>query len=365
MSLILPPSTGDDQYSKWDKVRVLLQSKQKLLTTRVLISALKQKPPGHVIQFMLSVNPNVANIPSSGPTPLQVAVEYDASLDVIEMLLRAYPFALCVTNPGHEEDPLSYAKRNRKDNQELIQLLEKPLGFWIEATTKQRNVDNRSITSFQKHHSERPISPKTVVVETETVHNQSLVDQQELANVKLLCAQALRAHKKLSQQLTIYQDQLEAAKYDKVELLKELEAQQKKHFRYQLIALDMKEKALRSHCKTSQENCIKECKSNVEVCQEEFKTWKVSADKKMSEWEDLVEQEAKINAHFRNDLSKWIEEQNKRPPFLFATYIGEEKDEESVAPLLSNDVKKRQSWRPFCIMRNLDCISLQDEEKEE
>ena len=93
----------------WKEAMAMIRDNPALLTPRVFWTTLEQNPPSHVIEFMLQMSPQVASIPKQGPTALQVAVQHGASIGVIQKLLEACPFALCVTNPNHAMDPLSYA----------------------------------------------------------------------------------------------------------------------------------------------------------------------------------------------------------------------------------------------------------------
>lgn len=110
---------------------------------------------------------------------MQVAVQHNASLDVLETLLEFCPFALCVTNPQNPVDPLSYAKRHRKNETEVIELLSRPLSYWV---TERSRDPNTSMTSFYSREVEETRSPPP----------QPSIDRQELYNVKLLCAQVLK-----------------------------------------------------------------------------------------------------------------------------------------------------------------------------
>ena len=149
---------------------------------------------------MLSVNPKAASIPKTGPTPLQVAVKYNASVDVLELLLEACPFALCVTNPNHVQDPLSYAKQHRKHEPDVLELLSRPLSFWV---TEQKDRDpNASMT----HYNLQDKNNCTLCTNQRQQHS-SCVDRQELENVKLLCVRVLKSHKRLTEHITANQNQ--------------------------------------------------------------------------------------------------------------------------------------------------------------
>ena len=124
-SSLLPNSFYD---KRWFKAASVLRADPSLMTSKLLIVALQNKAPLHVIKFFLSVNPKAAGIPKEGPTPLQVAVQYNGSKEVVYELLQACPFALVVTTSAEWLDPLTYARRFRTTETELIALLSRPLG---------------------------------------------------------------------------------------------------------------------------------------------------------------------------------------------------------------------------------------------
>ena len=124
-SVVVPDSFED---KKWFKTTSLLRADPSLMTAAILIVALKNHAPLHVIKFFLGLNPKAAGIPKEGPTPLQVAVQHNASKEVVKELIQACPFALIVTTSAEWLDPLSYARRYRSAETELIDLLSRPLG---------------------------------------------------------------------------------------------------------------------------------------------------------------------------------------------------------------------------------------------
>lgn len=385
-----------------------LSDNPSLMTPHVLMMALQKQPPVHVIRFMLSVNPKAGNIPDTGPTPLQVAVQYNASLDVIEVLLRACPFAICVTNPQHAEDPLSYAKRHHKTNKALIELLSRPLGHWI--NEKKSRDPNASLTSFNRSgggeiESRIPppedvitaptATPTTVATTTTTtavvpasssssselatspVPDRALtVDKQEIDNVKLLCAHVVRGHKKISKHVSKLQAQVDDSRSKRSEIFQDMEQLQRKQFHRQLIALDMKERAFKAYVDRMEKRCMEYCDAKVKSWQDGMTSWQVSTESKLDEWKVLLDHEITINAHFRNDLSQWMEEQfNARrddTPVMFATNLGEMDDEMPLVCSKENNSSslgtgtstiKKKSRKP--LFRNWDRSIMLDDEKEE
>lgn len=164
--------------------------------------------------------------------------------------------------------------------------------------------------------------------------------------------------------------------------MKELQEQQRSQFYRQLIALDMKEKAMRAYVDKMEKQCMDHVDSRVDCWKKGMESWKSSTESKMQEWKILLEKEVKVNAHFRNDLTHWMEEQmlfrdelthwmeeqvqkSVQTPFMFATNLGEMNEETPLCPDKKNDfvgdadrVKKRP-WKPF--FRHWDRIMLQDD----
>jgi len=137
-------------------VRDILRAEPCIVTQKGLLLALKHKAPAHVIRFLVTVNPNIMNFPKKGPTPLQEAVRRNASLDVIEVLLEASPFGLCMTNHDFPENPLEYAKRHHGDRPGLIELLSRPLKYWIPEHNRKfrdpkREQQHKGISEFPSY----------------------------------------------------------------------------------------------------------------------------------------------------------------------------------------------------------------------
>lgn len=307
----------------WHQASRMLKDNPSLMTTNVLIAALRQQPDRDTLEFMLTINPKSANIPKEGPTPLQIAIQHDCSCEVISILVKACPIALCRTNPGFEWDPLSYAKHRLRDNKELLELLKKPLGHWMEVRKSGPLQDSANVTPSA-----------AVVVESK----QTAVDHQEFSNVKILCARLLKGHKKLNQQLTICQNQIQASECNKSDILEIVDQKQRTQFRHQLIALDMKEKLMLSHWQKIKEHVTKYSETMAKASAEEIRTWKASVESRMNEWELLLEQEAKLNEYVRNDIFEWVEDQEKRR----ASFTSGEIKEVDVV-----DVRPRKFCKPW------------------
>ena len=324
---------ASDAAEQWIQTSCILRDNPALMDTRALALALRNQPPVEVVRFILSVNPKAARIPKTGPTPLQVAVQHNASVEVVHCLLEACPFALCVTNPDHDEDPLSYAKRHRKKDKELIELLSRPLSYWV---TERRKDPAAAVTSFgdlNHHGKSASLSPSS-----------DLIDHHELQNVKKLCHRVLKGHKKLLKKMEKCEKNVDAAQVNKAQVMMDLHEQQQKQFYRQLIALDMKEKAMRAYVKKSEERCLKSCDAKLQSWRSGLESWKTATEDSIKEWQVLLGHESKVNAHFRNDLSKWMEYQTMqsiRTPIVFSTSMGELSDE---VPLYPVEALSVNSW---------------------
>jgi broad specificity phosphatase PhoE len=172
------------------------------------------------------------------------------------------------------------------------------------------------------------------------------VDRQELDNVKLLCAQVLKGHKKLARQLELFQSQLhskaacssEKSSTAARQVLATLKEEQQQQLRIQLIAMEMKERAFGARAKQMEEHCLRSFN-------EQLVQWKKSQDVSHQREDDVSEMQR--NVQFRRDFSRRIgpsrleEEENqygqevvlvehKHVPVVFATNAG---DVAEVAPL--------------------------------
>ena len=136
--------------NEWQKALEMVTNNPSLMTSSVLIHALQRQAPSHLIQHMLRVNPQAASVPKVGPTALQIAVQNFCSTACIEQLLRICPFALVAKNPGSHLDPLSYAKRFRSTESELIRLLSYPVGYWVQQRSKRHEKDEENTTPMSR-----------------------------------------------------------------------------------------------------------------------------------------------------------------------------------------------------------------------
>ena len=228
--------------SQWQKAYTMLESNPNLMTGGILAMALRRRAPLKLICFMLKLNPEAASIPKKGPSPLQIAVQSQCSTEVIEELVKVCPFALVATNPGSHLDPLSYAKRFRPAEDDLIRLLSHPVNHWI--TRKHHKDLNGELLSVVRSYKPVHRDPKHPAISKEivppflrytcgsnedvadtsyplvsdrdernspSVHHDPGVhhDPSEINNVKLICLATLKGHKRLNLQMLALQSQFD------------------------------------------------------------------------------------------------------------------------------------------------------------
>jgi hypothetical protein len=133
----------------WQKSKALLYSNPSLMTYHMLCLALKHHASVDVIASMIQINPTVASVPKQGLSPLQVAVQSSCNVEIIRVVIQACPLALIKTNPESRWDPLSYAKRFRANEPELLSLLSRPLSDWLTSTNTPPAYQPSPVTESQ------------------------------------------------------------------------------------------------------------------------------------------------------------------------------------------------------------------------
>lgn len=266
---------------QWQKAYKMLDTNPQLMTSSVLGMALRRRAPIYLVRFMLKLNPNSASIPNQGPSPLQIALQSSCSVDVVKALVEVCPFALVVTNPGSYLDPLSYAKRFRSSETELIRLLSVPLSHWInlkeEGIGSVRIKEAASSSSDSMKPDSRSKLNRPILVPPVPTRNRfdardlTSLDSTELNNIKLICLTVLKGHKRLQREILDVQKQvngIEAGTRAAIQsmtrkqlqssditgivelhnesLISKIQEQQQKLARTHLIALEMKEQAMSS-----------------------------------------------------------------------------------------------------------------------
>lgn len=342
--------SGDDAMNEWARAKAVLKANPRLMTSRILLLTLHNKPPLHVVQFMLNLNPQAASIPKQGPTALQVAVRYYASVEVIVWLLKACPFALIATNLDDSEfkDPLDCAMELRATEEDLIGILSQPLSFWLNESHKDRLRKEKAAMRRQK----KTLTP---------------TEKKELDNIKVIAATTVKAQKRQIQALEMLRLQIKNAEFSKSSILKEVDEHQEHHFKAQLIALDMKEKVLRQkhlemerriiksleNAKTVDETRYDAALSRLEDTVNDFEgsvqEWKDRAEERIRFLECRLAQECKMNDFHRKDTRLQLDQMGVQmgpsmtetkadepssPPFVFAIPMSDESgDSDSDEPL--------------------------------
>lgn len=264
----------------------------------------------------------------------------------------------------------------------MIELLSRPLSYWVSKNDSDLDhngasdiLDYGGMDKKQQPSSapdkESPIPsffPVSSQAATRNKTSSHRIDRQELNNVKLLCAQVLKGHKKLSKQLKVCQEQLEEDKnkkrdtsVDRKELLQELNEQQQFHFRRQLIALDMKERAFSARLRKTEERCKQHCTDQLSSWKQSLDVWKADTDEQWKEWKVLLDHEVQVNAHFRADFSQWMEDQQRssfpscEPASSFESgkeneeYADDDVDDDETTPILfATNLGEVSEQAPLC-----------------
>lgn len=312
-----PPETNSSSVAtllqhSWRQAIQALRTNPRLMTAAILSLALRQRPPLYVVEWMLRLNPHAASVPTTGPTPLMVAVQAQCALPVVEAVLLACPLALVARPPGQRMDPLTHAKKFRSSETDLVELLSRPLCHWMgekEETKQSKPVrDNYKVTTEptkqapasapERHvlgivppsslrygrnqatehpipsilHRTRPIVTKPPPDKHKTSKTPTAVtpltpgprgaltgvERQELDNVKYLCAALLKAHRRqLHHQQQASADQSSSSttldEAERQALMKAMDERQQEQARICLIALDMKERAIQGMARRMEE----------------------------------------------------------------------------------------------------------------
>jgi len=284
-SLFSPSEEEDDSAAggagagahRWEETKRLLAANPQIINMDLLLSVLKQQPPAYMVEFILSQHhhhnyhyPPLDLVPKQGPTPLQLAVTEGCDIKVIELLIQACPWALCVTNAEAPEDPLSLAKRLGKQ-QDLQELLQRPLVEWLVEEKKESSQSSFRYTNKPK------------------LHNQSFIHHQEeqeedLANVKLLCARLLKRNQQLSKEIKLCQSTIQSM------------IQQSK------ILEEVNPKASISTTTTITDDNDNDDDDN-------------TAETRIDELEIRLEEEAALNQLVRNDLVEWKQDMEEQLMF--------------------------------------------------
>jgi hypothetical protein len=392
--MLSPRSSNAQDFAEehWNRAAAVLSARPSLMTPHILLLVLKNRPPPHVVEFMLSLNPRAADIPPKGPTALQVAVQHNASAAVCRILIKASPLALVATHIG--QDPLTYAKIWRREETELLQLLSRPLSYWMSKSPFSL-ASSPTSTFIEKTQAELTAidSPPESLPKTRhpsAAERNAGAKDEELDNIKTIARTIVRAQRRQGQALQGHKNHVETSLQDfsswnaqeRIKQLNELEKRHAQHFRVQLIALDMKEKAMMARVKSmerrmnktlelsKQVRAIRERRQDVALqrLEQSVDTIRATTDrfqgdmgKRLEHVELKVEQEVRMNDYFRSDTRLQLdqldvharaESANVMTPIVYATpYIKEEDDSDedldSVVPLFPKPFGGKQARRRY------------------
>jgi hypothetical protein len=352
-----------NRMEQWRRSKAVLQANPSLMSSRLLLLSLHNKPMLPVVEFMLSLNSQAAAIPKRGPTALQVAVRHNVSVDVIVCLLMACPFALLTSGDSEFDSPLECATHMRSQEKDLIEILSQPLSYWMNESHKKRLKKER-----ERKQSNQGLKP---------------AQKEELNNIKAIAATIYNAQKSQQEALAAHRRELRAAQLSKQAIVEELDGHQQERFKSQLIALDMKEKAMRNKNRTMERRIIssleatKKCRSENESRQEELlhnlettvqdfesvvrelKGW---TEGRIHQLESRMEQEFRMNEYHRTDTRLQLDHMERTsheaeaiesPPFVFATPLSISlfyDHDEAKEPLFGNhpmqQVRRKKFWSP-------------------
>ncbi|GKY91006.1 hypothetical protein MPSEU_000073400 [Mayamaea pseudoterrestris] len=249
-----PPAALDDSNVSYDSLGVastavcddrqrqtaangLLMDHPNLITYHILCMSLKHRPFFSAVRHMLNMNPKAANVPKEGQSALQVAVQYNCSIDIVELLIAANPMALVVTDPETSLDPLAYAKRYRLDDGDLIELLSWPVSHWLNDANGDKEEDGMPSSCKDKENACPSLSESQLRQQLHSpqraVSKEVRFARQELNNVKALCTSAVKGQK------------LETLSFE--DYFQKLEKRNEKLAQDQRNALDMMEQAMVTH----------------------------------------------------------------------------------------------------------------------
>jgi len=101
--------------------------------SKLLKAVLYHKPPLDLIKSILYLDsyashPRLNSRTKNETTALQIAIQNEASVAVIDELIKVNPYSIFVRN--HKNDPLTCARIWRKDDAELIESLQRAIQLW-------------------------------------------------------------------------------------------------------------------------------------------------------------------------------------------------------------------------------------------
>jgi hypothetical protein len=399
--MVLSPRSNAQAFcnEQWNRAAAVLRARPSLMTPHILLLVLKNRPPVHVVEFMLTTNPRAADIPLKGPTALLVAVQHNASVTVCRLLLEACPLALVALYSGY--DPLHYAKIWRSEESELLELLNKPHSYWMNqspssaALLSSSSRPTLSPGQVELSSIESPPTPKSKTVRRtiSPAERNAAAKDEEFDNIKTITRTIVRTQRRQGQALQVHKHHVETSLQEfqtwnvqeRTTQLLDLEQRQEQHFRTQLIALEMKEKAMIARVKNMerrvnktlelskqvravrerrQDVTLQRLQASVDSCCAVTNRLDTIMEKRIERVELKMEQECLVNDYFRSDTRLQLDQMDFRAhaaaaatsandemtPIVYATpYIKEEDDSEdeeldySIVPLCPKPFGGRQA----------------------
>ncbi|KAI2506199.1 hypothetical protein MHU86_8234 [Fragilaria crotonensis] len=320
---------------EWEHAKVVLQANPSLMTPQILHLALRNQPPLEVVEFMLSVNVRAASLPKRGPTALQCAVRYHASIDVVKCLLMACPFALLASNLDDTQfkNPLECARATRADETELIEMLSQPLSFCDNADADRSKVVAAKIALSRERRKE-----------TLKVHRRT---PQLLTTDFLLDID----------QTPRDDDKKEFTVVDKKDKVMQYKNRDMEH---RVSKAAYGESANRSEIDARKEVALMKLEASAEEFDALVKDWKAKAERRIRRLEYMMKQESKMNEFHRKDtrlqldcIEQTVNEAHSAEPLVFGptlfSCINGDVDE-SEEPLFGKHPtqleRRRSFWSP-------------------
>jgi len=239
-------------HQQWEDAMVTLKDNPALMTGDILKLSLSHRAPLHVVSFMLGINPDAAGVPSTGPSALQVAVKKRCSLDVIECIIRACPYAL-FASCDQSYEPLALARIYRREEKALIDLLSLPISYWISndhGPKIKKSVRFEPLPPCHNSVDPRPPPPPPPAPILKSPSHLISEEKRELSNMKLIVAAIVKSQKKLMVETEVNSVKtMSLAKSEaktRRKMAEIVDERMKKIAKAHLIAVDMKERAFES-----------------------------------------------------------------------------------------------------------------------
>jgi len=245
---------------QWAEAMMTLQKNPALMTGDILKLALHHRAPLDVVQFMVGLNPDSAGVPRSGPSALQVAVRRGCTLDIVEAIVRACPYAL-FDSCGQTYDPLALARIHRREDRDLIKMLSCPISHWIsdkEQASKAVRFEPLKAPPPPGRAVPAPRQPNTCILPPppppppilKSPSRLTREEKREMGNIKLITAAIVKAQKRQMAETEENRRKIKTLAKSEArtrrEMIKFVDERMKKNAKAHLVSLDMKERAFLS-----------------------------------------------------------------------------------------------------------------------